>query len=185
MDSNLCNRAKASKIPANEKLKFAYSINIRKLVNPPLPMGYWGNGCVPMYAHLIAKDLLQQPIWKTADTIKKSKFNVSDKYVRSFIDFQELHFDKGITAGTRISGFTDWRHLGHSTVDFGWGGPVTVFPLSRHLLGSVEPCFFLPYSSANEGQKDGFKILVYLQHEAVLDFKEEMDKLKNIEQGLL
>ncbi|KAI5675119.1 hypothetical protein M9H77_06069 [Catharanthus roseus] len=178
-------RAKASKIPANEKLKFAYSINIRKLVNPQLPMGYWGNGCVPMYTHLIAKDLLQQPIWKTADTIKKSKFNVSDEYVRSFIDFQELHFDKGITAGTRISGFTDWRHLGHSTVDFGWGGPVTVFPLSRHLLGSVEPCFFLPYSSANEGQKDGFKILVYLQQEAVLDFKEEMDKLKNIEQGLL
>lgn len=179
-------RAKASKIPADEKLKFAYSINIRKLVNPPLPGGYWGNGCVPMYVQLTASDLLEQPLSKTADSIKKSKYNVSDEYVRSFIDFQELHFNEGITAGTRISGFTDWRHLGHSTVDFGWGGPVTVFPLSRHLLGSVEPCFFLPYSSASEeGKKDGFKILVYLQEDATSTFKEEMDKLKNVELGLL
>lgn len=178
-------RAKASKVPANEKLKFAYSINIRKLVNPPLPGGYWGNGCVPMYVQLTGRDLLEQPLSKTADSIKKSKYNVSDEYVRSFIDFQELHFSEGITAGTRISGFTDWRHLGHSTVDFGWGGPVTVFPLSRHLLGSVEPCFFLPYSIASEGEKDGFKILVYLQEDAASTFKEEMDKLKNVELGLL
>lgn len=178
-------RAKASKIPGNEKLKFAYSINIRKLVNPPLPGGYWGNGCVPMYVQLTGRDLLEQPLSKTADSIKKSKYSVSDEYVRSFIDFQELHFSEGITAGTRISGFTDWRHLGHSTVDFGWGGPVTVFPLSRHLLGSVEPCFFLPYSSASEGAKDGFKILVYLQEDAVSTFQQEMGKLKNAELGLL
>ncbi|KAE9461922.1 hypothetical protein C3L33_06173, partial [Rhododendron williamsianum] len=97
--------------------------------------GYWGNGCVAMYAQTTAKDLVHQPIWSTAELIKKSKRNSTDQYVHSFIDFQELHFAEGITAGKGVSGFTDWRHLGHSTVDFGWGGPVTVLPLSRHLLG--------------------------------------------------
>ncbi|KAF2305210.1 hypothetical protein GH714_003089 [Hevea brasiliensis] len=88
-------------------------------------------------------------------------------------------FQYGITAGNRVSGFTDWRHLGHSTVDFGWGGPVTVLPLSRKLLGSVEPCFFLPYSSANAGKKDGFKVLVTMQETALPAFKKEMEKFSN------
>jgi hypothetical protein len=157
-------------------VKFAYSINIRKLVKPPLPAGYWGNGCVLMYAQLCARELIEQPVWKTAELIKKSKINATDEYVRSFIDFQELHYGDGITAGNRVSGFTDWRHLGHSTVDFGWGGPVTVLPLSRKLLGSVVPCFFLPYSSANAGKKDGFKVLVTLQETHMPAFKKEMEK---------
>lgn len=177
-------RVKASGVPGDEKVKFAYSINIRKLVNPPLPAGYWGNGCVPMYAQLNANDLVDQPIWETAKLIKQSKYNATDEYVRSFIDFQELNYQKGITAGKGVSGFTDWRHLGHSTVDFGWGGPVTVLPLSRHLLGSVEPCYFLPYSSASEEQKDGFKVLVHLQENAVPAFRAEMDKFSKMEFGL-
>ncbi|KAL3519114.1 hypothetical protein ACH5RR_021703 [Cinchona calisaya] len=178
-------RVKASGIPSDEKVKFAYAINIRKLVKPPLPTGYWGNGCVPMYVQATAGDIVEQSICKTAELIKKSKYNVSDEYVRSFIDFQELHYHEGITAGAKVSGFTDWRHLGHSTVDFGWGGPVTVFPLSRNLLGSVEPCFFLPYSSANEGIKDGFKLSVYLQEHAVSGFKQDMDNLKNLDPKFL
>jgi len=69
-------------------------------MNPPLPKGYWGNGCVPMYAQIKAGELIEQPIWKTAELIKQSKSNTSDEYVRSFIDFQELHHKDGINAGT-------------------------------------------------------------------------------------
>lgn len=136
---------RASRIEADEKVKFAYSINIQRLVNPSLPM----------YVQLSAKDLIEKPIWETAELIKKSKSNVTDEYVRSYIDYQELHFGDGITAGNEVSGFTDWRHLGHSTVDFGWGGPVTVLPLGSNLLESVEPCFFLPYSTASKGKREG------------------------------
>ncbi|KAG9148643.1 hypothetical protein Leryth_019157 [Lithospermum erythrorhizon] len=171
-------KVKASGVSGEEKVKFAYSINIRKLLKPSLPSGYWGNGCVPMYVQLQAKDLIGQPIWKTAELIKKSKYNATDEYVRSFIDFQELNYGKGITAGRHVSGFTDWRHLGHSTVDFGWGGPVTVLPLSTKLLGSTEPCFFLPHSSAMAGEKSGFKVMVYLKEVAVPTFREEMTKLR-------
>ncbi|MCL7024717.1 hypothetical protein MKW94_020773 [Papaver nudicaule] len=169
-------RVKASKIPSEEKVKFAYSLNIRNQLKPALPSGYWGNSCVAMYVQLTVQELLQQPIWATAELISKSKRNATDEYVRSFIDFQELHYAQGITAGKGVSGFTDWRHLGHSTVDFGWGGPVTVLPLSRNLLGSVEPCFFLPYSSAVHGgkKKDGFKVLVALPDTAIVDFRIEM-----------
>ncbi|KAF5178452.1 Acyl transferase [Thalictrum thalictroides] len=168
-------RVKASKIHEDAKVKFAYSINIRKILKPALPFGYWGNGCVTMYAQTTAKELLEQPLWKTAELINKSKRNASEEYVRSFIDFQELHYAEGITAGKDVSGFTDWRHLGHSTVDFGWGGPVTVLPLSKNLLGSSEICFFLPYSSANKGKKNGFKVLVSLPYIALPAFKIEME----------
>lgn len=176
-------KVKSSGVPGHENVKFAYSINIRKLVKPPLPVGYWGNGCVPVFVQLSAKELTEEPIWKTAELIKKSKSNANDEYVRSFIDFQELKYEEGINAGKGVTGFTDWRHLGHKTVDFGWGGPVTVLPLSRNLLGSVEPCFFLPYSSANVGKKDGFKVLVSLAESAMPTFKQEMEKFTNREFG--
>lgn len=164
-------------------MKFAYSINMRKQVKPPLPIGYWGNGCVAMYVKLSAKELVEKPIWETAELIRKSKSKASDEYVHSFIDFQEIHYGDGITAGKGVSGFTDWRHLGHSTVDFGWGGPVTVLPLSKSLLGSIEPCFFLPYSSASVGRKDGFKVLVALEEIAMPHFREEMSKFNSQEFG--
>nr|XP_043623785.1 3'-N-debenzoyl-2'-deoxytaxol N-benzoyltransferase [Erigeron canadensis] len=174
-------RVKASKVPREEKVKFAYAVNIRRVVKPPLPAGYWGNGCVPMYAQTTAGDLIDKPIWETSELIRNSKRNVSNEYVHSFIDYQELNYEKGINAGKNVSAFTDWRHLGHSTVDFGWGGPVTVLPLSRNLLGSVEPCFFLPYSEASQGEKDGFKVLLYLRKNAVAGFQGEMKKFGNME----
>lgn len=167
----------------DETVTFAYALNVRKLVNPALPVGYWGNGCIAMYVKLSAKELMEKPMWEVADRIKKSKSKATDEYVRSFIDFQELHYDEGINAGKEVSGFTDWRHLQHSTVDFGWGGPVTVLPLSRNLLGSVEPCFFLPFSGSN-GKKDGFKIMVNLRESAMPGFRKEMDMFSSQEFGL-
>ncbi|XP_048490813.1 spermidine sinapoyl-CoA acyltransferase [Beta vulgaris subsp. vulgaris] len=177
-------RVKASNIPKDTKVKFAYLMNIRKLLNPPLPKGYWGNGCIQMYVQLTAGELTDQPIWKTASLIKHSKYNANDEYVRSYIDFQKENYEKGITAGKEVSGFTDWRHIGHSKVDFGSGGPVNVVPLSKHFLGSIEPCYFLPYSSvAVEGKEDGdgFKVLVCLRECAKDGFMAEMDKFSRLE----
>ncbi|TYH67179.1 hypothetical protein ES332_D06G170600v1 [Gossypium tomentosum] len=159
-------KVKASKIPSEETVKFSYLMNIRKVVKPALPAGYWGNGCVAMYAKVSAKDLIEQPLWKTAELIKKSKSNASDEYVRSFIDLQELHYEDGITAGKGVSGFTDWRHLGHSAVDFGWGGPMTVLPLSTNFFGR---------------KNKGFKVLVSMRESAIADFREEMEKFSRKE----
>lgn len=172
-------RVNASEIGGRERVKFVYSTNIRKTLKPPLPVGYWGNGCVPIYIELTAEELREQPVWETAKQIQRSKMNITEEYVRSFIDFQELHYGDGITAGKEVSAFTDWRHLGHSTVDFGWGGPITVLPLSRSLLGSVEPCFFLPHSSANSSEAEapaGFKVSIALRKTAMPAFREEMKK---------
>ncbi|KAE8689446.1 P-loop containing nucleoside triphosphate hydrolases superfamily protein [Hibiscus syriacus] len=58
------------------------------VVKPAFPAGYWGNGCVAMYANVSAKDLIEQPLWKMAELIKKSKSNASDELVRFFIDLQ-------------------------------------------------------------------------------------------------
>ncbi|CAI0445053.1 unnamed protein product [Linum tenue] len=185
-------KVKASGISAHEFVKFVYAINVRKLVKPPLPAGYWGNGCVPMCVQLQAKDLLEQPIWRTAELIKQSKRHVAapDGYVSSFIDFIELHGGEIVTAASSCrvtSGFTDWRHLGQMGVDFGWGNPVTVLPLStRRLLGSDEPCFFLPHSSVGEGKGDGgFKVLVLLSEAAMPGFKIEIEKFCSQEFGQL
>ncbi|KAK4797865.1 hypothetical protein SAY86_030191 [Trapa natans] len=179
-------KVRASGIPVDDRVTFSYSINITKIVKPPLPVGYWGNCCVPVYVDLIASELVNGPIWQTANRIRDSKTRVTDEYVRSYIDLHELTSlkDGGAAGATKgrsghVSGFTDWRHLGHSKLDFGWGGPVSVVPLTRNILGSEEPCFFLPYSapSGGKGRRGGFKVLVNLPEGSVTRFREEMEKL--------
>lgn len=156
-------------------MKYAYAVNIRRVVKPALPQGYWGNGCVPMYVARSAGEVAEGAVWETAGAIKASKRNVADQYVRSFIDFQAAHHGEGINAGDDVSAFTDWRHLGHNTVDFGWGGPIDVVPISTHLLGCQEPCYFLPDSSAAVGDNPGFRVSVALRRTAMPAFKAEMD----------
>ncbi|CAN0911034.1 Spermidine sinapoyl-CoA acyltransferase [Linum grandiflorum] len=167
-------KVKASGVPPNELVKFTYSINIRKLAN--LPPTYWGNGCVPMHVELRSQDLLNQPIWETAELIKQSKVNVQS-YVVSFVDALELHHlgRVNLPRSKCVSGFTDWRHLGHSGLDFGWGGPVCVYPLPMTLLGSEEPCFYLP-AAADGGGGGGFKVMVMLREELVDGFMVEVEK---------
>ncbi|CAN1810520.1 Spermidine sinapoyl-CoA acyltransferase [Linum perenne] len=125
-----------------------------------------------MHVQLRAHDLLNQPIWETAELIKQSKRNVQD-YVVSFLDSVELHHLGRVTLpGSKwVSGFTDWRHLGNSGLDFGWGGPVGIYPLPMRLLGSEEPCFFLP--SAADG---GFKVMVMLREDFAAGFMVEVEK---------
>ena len=158
-----------------------YSMNISKLVDPPLPDGYWGNVCVPVYVALAAGDLIARPLAATAALIKKSKQAVDDEYVGSYIDFQELHRGEGITAGA-VSAFTDWRRLGHGEVDFGWSGPDAVLPLSWRILGSTEPCFLLSYGAGDERRRRGFKVFVALQRAAAAAFREEMQELLSQQQ---
>ncbi|WOL08262.1 hypothetical protein Cni_G17014 [Canna indica] len=169
-------RIEASEYSNDEVVKLVYSMNIGKLLKPALPAGYWGNVCVPVYVQLTVGELLKQPLWKTAKLIKMSKDNVTDEYVRSYIDFQELHYADGITAGTRVSAFTDWRHLGHSNIDFGWGGPVNVMPLSWKLLGSLEPCFFLPNGTNEVEKQNNFRMLISLPEKDMKRFKACVEK---------
>ncbi|KAL6606168.1 hypothetical protein ACP70R_041821 [Stipagrostis hirtigluma subsp. patula] len=173
-------RVKANGATSGEVVKMVYSMNISKLVNPPLPDGYWGNVCVPVYVALTAGELVARPLAGTAALIKKSKQEVDDEYVRSYIDFQELHRGEGVTAGKgggAVSAFTDWRRLGHGDVDFGWGGPDAVLPLSWRILGSTEPCFLLPYGATDERRRRGFKVFVALQRTVLPGFREEMEEL--------
>jgi hypothetical protein len=170
------NRVKANGTSSGEVVKMVYSMNISKLVAPPLPDGYWGNVCVAVYVALTAGELVAQPLAATAALIKKSKRDVDDEYVRSYIDFQELRRADGVTAGD-VSAFTDWRRLGHGEVDFGWGGPNVVLPLSWRILGSTEPCFLLPYGANDERRRRGFKVFVAVQGKTLPGFRQEMAEM--------
>ncbi|KAF8732929.1 hypothetical protein HU200_015279 [Digitaria exilis] len=170
-------KVKANGTSSGEVVKMVYSMNISKIINPTLPDGYWGNVCVPVYVAVAAGDLIAQPLATTAAMIKRSKQAVDDEYVRSYIDFLELHRGEGVTAGAAVSAFTDWRRLGHGEVDFGWGEPDVVMPLSWRILGSTEPCFMLPYGAGDERRRRGFKVFVALPRTAVDGFRVEMQEL--------
>ncbi|XP_020148454.2 inactive tetrahydroanabasine acetyltransferase pauper allele [Aegilops tauschii subsp. strangulata] len=172
-------RVKANGTGPDEVVKMVYSMNMSRILEPALPDGYWGNACVPVYVALAAGELVGQGLADTAALIRRSKQAVDDEYVRSYIDFQEMHRRRGerVTAGGGVSAFTDWRRLGHSEVDFGWGRPDVVLPLSWRIIGSTFPCFLLPYSSTDERRRRGFKVLVALMDHALPCFTHEMQDI--------
>ncbi|XP_078432191.1 HXXXD-type acyl-transferase family protein [Wolffia australiana] len=170
-------RVRASEVVPDTKVKLVFSMDVRRLLRPCLPTGYWGNGCVPVYAQTTAGELSGRPQMETAELIRRSKRGVTAEYVQSFIDFQELHYADGITVGENSCGFTDWRHLDHSSVDFGTGGPTSVLPLSFKLLGCLDLCFLLPYPSVGGVKKGGFRALVSISADALPAFREEMKSL--------
>ncbi|KAM3318776.1 hypothetical protein ACQJBY_036127 [Aegilops geniculata] len=174
-------RVKANGSRPDEVVKMVYSMNMSRILEPALPDGYWGNACVPVYVALAAGELVAQGLADTAALIRRSKQAVDDEYVRSYIDFQEIHRRRGerLTAGGGVSAFTDWRRLGHSEVDFGWGRPDVVLPLSWRIIGSTFPCFLLPYSSTDERRRSGFKVLVALMDHALPCFTRKMQDLRS------
>lgn len=176
---------KANGTSPEETVKMVYSMNISKLLDPPLPEGYWGNVCVPVYVSLTSGDLLGRSLAETATLVRKSKREVDDEYVRSYVDFLELRRREGVTATAGrggVSAFTDWRRLGHGEVDFGWGGPDAVLPLSWRILGSEEPCFLVPYGISDERRRRGFKVFVAVRETAVACFREEMEEILLLQQ---
>lgn len=120
-------------IPGNRAVRLIFGVDVRKVLKPPLPEGYYGNalgiGCV---RNMTAQEVVTGSIADIVKMIMAAKVSINEEYVRSSISFLEMKRSCPEITDVRICAedtvVTDWRWLGFNQVDFGWGEPILARP---------------------------------------------------------
>ncbi|QCD77858.1 shikimate O-hydroxycinnamoyltransferase [Vigna unguiculata] len=175
-------RARALELNSDGKTMLCLAVGVRRLLDPPLPEGYYGNAFVGSYVVQTVKELDERPLSEIVKLIKESKkLPSNNEYIRNTINMLETVRQRNI----RIEGtcasvvLTDWRQLSLlEEVDFGWKGSVNIIPVPWNMLGYVDLCLFLPPSNLDPSLKAGVRVFVSLPKASMPKFREEMEALK-------
>ncbi|KAI8561620.1 hypothetical protein RHMOL_Rhmol04G0354700 [Rhododendron molle] len=105
-----------------------FAVDIRGKISPNLPDGYVGNAVITAFATARVKDLEEKAFGYVVEKVKEGRDRVTDEYVRSVIDWLEVH--RGVPATCDGNFYVSaWGKLGFGGLDFGlgkavYGGPV-------------------------------------------------------------
>ncbi|PON86291.1 Transferase [Trema orientale] len=117
----------------NQETRLYFPANGRFLrMEPPVPPGYFGCVVFMAMATAEASDLQSKPLWYAASRIRETRVRMDSDYLRSAIDYLELHPDTK-RFGNHLHrspnfGVTSWMKLPIHEADFGWGRPFYMGP---------------------------------------------------------
>ena len=175
-------RLRALKLNSDGKILFWLIVGIRKLLNPPLPDGYYGNAFTEANVELMGREFNEVPLSKVVKLIKdRKKVASKSDYIMHSLGVLERCREVNIkfNDGGASMVLTDWRNLGLlEEVDFGWKGSINIIPVPINMFGYVDLCMLLPPSNVDPSMKDGVRVFVSLPRTAMDKFKEEMCALK-------
>lgn len=159
-------RSQALKMKPAQLTKVRILVDIRSKFKDPLPGNYFGNLVTTTCCLTTAGELAEQPISRTVEQIRKVCELVDEDYVRSRIDYIDVHRPPLTSVGTLV--ISSWTRLSFSPSDFGWGGP------TQFGCGDVarELCVFLP---EGEGKK-GVVVVMALPVSAMNAFQKLVDR---------
>uniref|UniRef100_A0A7N0T5K7 Omega-hydroxypalmitate O-feruloyl transferase n=1 Tax=Kalanchoe fedtschenkoi TaxID=63787 RepID=A0A7N0T5K7_KALFE len=135
--------------PPDFLLRLTFSVNARyKIKNPPLKEGFYGNAvCVGCAASPVS-DLTASNLPKTTGLVRDARMSISEEYVRSTVDYVELHRPKRLEFGGKLT-ITQWTRFSiYESADFGWGRPVYAGPID--LTPTPQVCVLLPEGEAEK-----------------------------------
>ncbi|KAJ4828730.1 hypothetical protein Tsubulata_022136, partial [Turnera subulata] len=166
-------RTIALQVHPDEEVRFMSVINarFRPEFNPPLPVGYYGNGFVLPVALTTAGNLIQNPIGFALDLVKKAKAQFSREYVKSVASLLVLKGRPGFVTA-RTFAVADVKHVGILDFDFGWGKAVAAGSAAAG-TGEFPGCsYFMPITDEN-GER-GIMFSLSLPPPAMQRFAEEL-----------
>ncbi|KAH0450929.1 hypothetical protein IEQ34_021621 [Dendrobium chrysotoxum] len=158
-------RTKALKTPSSDPTKLLFAVDGRNRLNPPLPTGFFGNGIVFACCICPAGELVEKPLSHAVRIIQSAAREVTDRSIRSAVDYFELTRARPSLAGTLV--LTAWTRLGFGATDFGWGSAAQTGPAE---LPTREVALLLP---ENNGGK-GTVMVLGLPASAMNEFEEMM-----------
>ncbi|KAM6597535.1 hypothetical protein CsatA_008059 [Cannabis sativa] len=176
-------RLRALELNHDGKTCLYFATGLRKLIDPPLPEGYYGNAFLTSAVELTGRELEEKSLSEIVNMIKEKKKDVLDNnYIKKSIDICETKLAHGdnpkIKATGALMALTDWRNLGLVSDEFGSGWNIeNVTSLPWDCFGSVDLCTFLPAPKSDPSLKGGVGILVSLPRLAMPKFKQEIYSL--------
>ncbi|KAG6425257.1 hypothetical protein SASPL_115684 [Salvia splendens] len=122
-------------LPRDQETKLQLPVDARQRLQPPLPLGYFGNGIFYTGAFALIGELISRPLKFAVEKVHEAIARMDDEYMRSALDYLELHMrnvDGIVRSQNNVKcpnfGITSWIRLPFYEADFGWGKPVFVGP---------------------------------------------------------
>lgn len=123
---------KARRLPEDQETKLIIIVDGRSRLRPPLPPGYFGNAVFKAAHVALSGEVKSSSLKSRVGKIRETVARLDDEYLRSTIDFLEVH--GGLPPNARGTGLykspnlgiTSWARLPFYDSDFGWGTPFYV-----------------------------------------------------------
>jgi len=166
-------------MPAEQEVRFIFPVDVRTILVPPLPEGFYGNAVAFACAKTTAGDLSKKPLSFAMKLINQAKMAVNDEYVRSVIDFMEL---KGRPLLTMVGAIfaSDVSKIAYRDVDFGWGNAVSGGP-TRSGLEAVAGMFCLFSAHRNTNGQEGIAVAFRLPSVVMQRFEDEITRTVTVQ----
>ncbi|CAM6097017.1 unnamed protein product [Calypogeia fissa] len=125
---------KARGLDGPQPTKLYIATDGRARLVPPLPKDYFGNVLFTATPMSTAGEIVHRPTSYAAGQIHNAVARMDDEYLRSAIDYLEMHPDVAkVARGASLCGapnlsITSWARLPLYDCDFGWGRPIFVGP---------------------------------------------------------
>ncbi|PKA51806.1 Agmatine coumaroyltransferase-2 [Apostasia shenzhenica] len=166
-------------LAAGEETMIRVSVNGRQRLRPPVPKEFIGNLVMNAYPTAKAGDLIAGGLASAAQIIRLAVRRIDDGYIRSFIDFGEVHKEEDLVPvydryGNLLSPNLEvdsWLGFEFQEVDFGGGGALRAF------LPTWVPMDGLVILLPRFGEGGGVDVVVALT-------KEHAENLKKISHSL-
>ncbi|XP_026391261.1 shikimate O-hydroxycinnamoyltransferase-like [Papaver somniferum] len=147
---------------------FLFPVNIRARLRPRFPPSYTGNALVNGYGMATYKEIAKKPFAYLVEKIAAGAKRVKDKYIRSVIDWRELH--NGYVFGDVM--ITSWWKLPFIDLKCPWGKPLSIVPIAHQWSNLV---ILMPDN--REVESKGVNVLVSLPTEDMERFEHLFYKL--------
>ncbi|KAJ0030969.1 hypothetical protein Pint_14413 [Pistacia integerrima] len=142
---------KARGLPGNQLTKLHIPTEGRARLDPPLPLGYFGNVVFTAIPMALVGDIQSKPLIYTAKIIHEALTQMNDEYLRSTLAYVEQHYNDRTTLKQGVSSsnypnlkIISWTRMPIYDTDFGWGNP---FFMSRAIVPSEGASLILPNPS--------------------------------------
>ncbi|XP_047963825.1 benzyl alcohol O-benzoyltransferase-like [Salvia hispanica] len=153
----------------DEEIRFSCVTDNRNQINPPLPIGYYGNVIAFPVAVTTAGELSKNPLHYAVELVTKAKREAANSdYLKSVAGLMVRRDRPNLTAVNTyiVSNIT---HVGSNQMDVGWGTAAyaAVFKGVYWQPGNIQVAWYL-------GFKDGFVVPVCLPLESMKVFEKHV-----------
>ncbi|GLT95448.1 hypothetical protein SLE2022_131290 [Rubroshorea leprosula] len=113
-------RTIALDVDPNKEMRAISIVNARSRFNPPIPMGFYGNGIAASTALTTARKLCQNPLAYALELVKQAKADITEEYMKSVADLMVIR-GRPLVISDGAFLVSDVTRAGLIDLDFGWG----------------------------------------------------------------
>ncbi|KAK9137615.1 hypothetical protein Sjap_008209 [Stephania japonica] len=157
-----------------EEVRVMSLVNIRSRLNPPLPVGYYGNGIVYPAAVTTVRKLTTESMSLefAVEKVRQAKVEATEAYVKSMVDLMEVRERRPVFPLRGSLVVSDLTKLQIEEVDYGWGKPVYSGVAKGGTADIGVVTYYMRFKN-REGE-EGVVVPMALTKEAMIKFENEL-----------